>query len=98
MLISFECALPELSFLLHKHPERLHTQDSTFGRVHVFSTKPGQAVLLMEIDPLKLTRRGGGSTFALQPYVLRQRTPLCRFLILERGSQPGFSHCHGRPL
>ena len=69
MLIKFECDTPELSFLLHKHPERLHTQDSTFGKVHVFSSAPGQAVLLMDIDPLKLTRRGGGSTFALQPYV-----------------------------
>lgn len=69
MLITFECENPNLSFLLHKHPDRLHTQDSTFGRVHVFSPAPGQATLLMEIDPLKLTRRGGTQSFALQPYV-----------------------------
>lgn len=69
MLVSLEANIPELSFLLHKHPDRVHTQDSSFGRVHVFYPHSQKAVLLMEIDPLKLTRRGGSSNFALQPYV-----------------------------
>ena len=69
MLLTLECDQAELSFLLHKHPRRLHTQDTTFGKVHTFSTKPGQATLLMEIDTLRLTRRGGSSEFALAPYV-----------------------------
>lgn len=69
MLVSLETDRPELSFLLHKHPERVHTQDSSFGKVHVFYPHSRKAVLLMEIDPLKLTRRGGSSAFALQPYV-----------------------------
>jgi 3' terminal RNA ribose 2'-O-methyltransferase Hen1 len=69
MLVSIQANTPHLSFLLHKHPDRVHTQDSNFGKVHIFYTRPEQAVLLMEIDPLKLTRRGGSSGFALQPYV-----------------------------
>jgi 3' terminal RNA ribose 2'-O-methyltransferase Hen1 len=69
MLMSLETNVPELSFLLHKHPGRVHTQDSSFGKVHVFYPHPQKAVLFMEIDPLKLTRRGGSSNFALQPYV-----------------------------
>lgn len=58
MLVSLETDRPELSFLLHKHPDRVHTQDSSFGKVHVFYPHPLKAVLMMEIDPLKLTRRG----------------------------------------
>ena len=69
MLVSLQADRRELSFLLHKHPDRLHTQDSSFGSVHVFYPEPCKAVLLMEIDPLKLTRRGRPSGFVLQPYV-----------------------------
>jgi 3' terminal RNA ribose 2'-O-methyltransferase Hen1 len=69
MLVRLQSDTPLLSFLLHKHPDRVHSQDSSFGKVHVFYPQPQEAVLLMEIHPLKLTKRGGSSSFALQPYV-----------------------------
>lgn len=73
MLLSIEGHSPlsedVLSFLLHKHPERLHSQNTSFGQAHLFYPHRQQAVLMLEIDPLKLTRRGGNSSFALQPYV-----------------------------
>lgn len=69
MLVSLEADRSELSYLLHKHPDRVHSQDSSFGRVHVCFPRPTQAVLMLEIDPLRLTRRGGSSGFVLQPYV-----------------------------
>ncbi len=69
MLIHLKADLPELSFLLQKHPDKVHTQSTTFGEVHVFYPAPQRVVLMIEVDPMKLTRRGGASSFALQPYV-----------------------------
>lgn len=69
MLVQLDAELPELSFLLHKHPDKLHSQSTAFGDVHVFYPSQQRVVLMLEIDPLKLTRRGQGSEFVLQPYV-----------------------------
>lgn len=69
MLLTIEADDPEFSFLLHKHPSKVHTDKTTFGQVHVFYPNPNKVALLLEIDPLKLTKRGGSSGFALQPYV-----------------------------
>ena len=69
MLLTIESDHPEMSFLLHKHPARLHSQPISFGLAHAFYPRPTKVALLIEIDPLSLTRRGGADTFALKPYV-----------------------------
>lgn len=69
MLITIESENEDMSFLLHKHPAALHTESTTFGTAHIFYPKRNQVALLLEIDPLRLTRRGGADAFALKPYV-----------------------------
>lgn len=69
MFLTIECDNKEFSHLLHKHPAKVHVEDTSFGRVHLFYPKPNQVALLLEIDPLRLTLRGGGQGFALKPYV-----------------------------
>ena len=63
----------DLGYLLHKHPNRVQTFNLPFGRAHVFYPEASEtlctAALLLDVDPLKLTRRGGAASFALQPYV-----------------------------
>ncbi len=64
----------DLGFLLHKHPERLQTFSVPFGEAHVFYPEASEercaAVLLLDIDPVGLVRRGrGASSFPLAEYV-----------------------------
>lgn len=62
----------DLGFLLHKHPDRVQSFRLPFGTAHVFYPEATEercaATLLLEIDPVGLTRRGK-STFALAEYV-----------------------------
>jgi len=69
VLLNLKSHCPELGFLLHKHPAKVHTKETNFGQVHVLYPNPTEALLLLEIDPLALTKRGGGHAFALKPYV-----------------------------
>jgi 3' terminal RNA ribose 2'-O-methyltransferase Hen1 len=69
VLIIIESDNPDMSFLLHKHPERLHTDTTSFGTAYVFYPERNRVALMLEIDPLRLTRRGGADAFALKPYV-----------------------------
>jgi 3' terminal RNA ribose 2'-O-methyltransferase Hen1 len=54
----------DLGFLLHKHPDRLHTVELAFGDAHVFypeaSDERCTAALLLDVDPVGLVRRAGG--------------------------------------
>ena len=64
----------DLGFLLHKHPDKLQSFPLPFGQAHVFypeaSVERCTAALLLEIDPVALTRRAPGERgFALEPYV-----------------------------
>ncbi|MBW8735297.1 MAG: 3' terminal RNA ribose 2'-O-methyltransferase Hen1 [Asticcacaulis sp.] len=65
----------DLGYLLHKNPQRLHSQDMGFGTAHVFYADARDdlctAVLMLEIDPVGLVRRKGpsGDGFALEQYV-----------------------------
>jgi 3' terminal RNA ribose 2'-O-methyltransferase Hen1 len=64
----------DLGFLLHKHPDRLHTVELPFGSAHVFypeaSDERCTAALLLDVDPVGLVRRPGGpDAFALAEYV-----------------------------
>jgi 3' terminal RNA ribose 2'-O-methyltransferase Hen1 len=78
MLVSISCTGPnssDLGFLLHKHPERVRSVDVGGGRAHVFypeaSSERTTATLLVEIDPVRLSRRARGdrSSATLEPYV-----------------------------
>ena len=63
----------DLGFLLHKHPAKVQSFGQSFGTAHVFYPEATRerctVALLLDIDPIKLTRRGRESSFALQPYV-----------------------------
>lgn len=66
----------DLGFLLHKHPDRAQTVDTSTGRAHVFYPEATEqrctAALLLEVDPVALVRsRQGpaGEGFALGQYV-----------------------------
>jgi 3' terminal RNA ribose 2'-O-methyltransferase Hen1 len=66
----------DLSFLLHKHPDRVQTFAQSVGQAHVFypQADPARftAVLLLEVDPVALVRgrrARGQDGFALGQYV-----------------------------
>lgn len=78
MLVSISCEGPsssDLGFLLHKHPDRVRSVSVGGGRAHVFypeaTAERTTATLLVEIDPIRLSRRSrkDRSTSSLQPYV-----------------------------
>jgi len=78
MLVSITSTTPDatdLGFLLHKHPDRVRTVSVSNGRAHVFypeaTPERCTATLLVEIDPIKLSRRKRGERGAttLEPYV-----------------------------
>lgn len=62
----------DLGFLLHKHPDRLHTRAMAFGPAHVFypeaSDERCTAALLLDIDPVGLSR-GRRDAVSLEPYI-----------------------------
>ena len=67
----------DLGFILHKHPDRVQQFPVTYGTAHVFYPQADQelcsATLVVEIDPIKLTKRGSNNNplpeEALQDYV-----------------------------
>jgi 3' terminal RNA ribose 2'-O-methyltransferase Hen1 len=77
MLLTLTSTTPpatDLGFLLHKNPANVRSVELAFGTAHVFypeaSAERCTAALLLDIDPLSLTRRGRGrSDFALAEYV-----------------------------
>jgi 3' terminal RNA ribose 2'-O-methyltransferase Hen1 len=50
----------DLGYLLHKHPDRLQSEELAFGRAHVFypevSDERCTAALLLDVDPVALVR------------------------------------------
>lgn len=76
MLVSITSTTPdatELGWLLHKHPDRVRSVDVAFGRAHVFypeaSPERCTATLLVDVDPVALTRGRDGGPAGLEPYV-----------------------------
>lgn len=65
----------DLGYLLHKNPGRVQEFDLAFGRAVVFYTEASEhrctAVLMVEVDPVGLVRKGDGERggFALEQYV-----------------------------
>jgi len=62
----------DLGYLLHKHPDRVQQFGLPFGTAHVLYPEATEerctAALVLDIDPVALTRRGR-SAFALAEYV-----------------------------
>ena len=54
----------DLGFLLHKHPDRLHSRALAFGQAHGFYPEAGEDLcrfaLLLDVDPVALVRGRGG--------------------------------------
>jgi 3' terminal RNA ribose 2'-O-methyltransferase Hen1 len=76
MLLSITSTTPpatDLGFLLHKNPANVRTVSLSFGRARVFYPEATDdrcmAVLLLEIEPTSLVRRGRRGGFALAEYV-----------------------------
>ncbi len=63
----------DLGYLLHKHPDRIHSTSLTFGAAHVVypevSEEKASAALLVEIDPIRLVRGKGRDSGTLDQYV-----------------------------
>jgi RNA repair, ligase-Pnkp-associating, region of Hen1 len=63
----------DLSFLFHKHPERVQEFALSFGRVLVFypryDTTVCEVALVLDLNPLRLTGRGERVGLPLYPYV-----------------------------
>jgi 3' terminal RNA ribose 2'-O-methyltransferase Hen1 len=66
----------DLSFLLHKHPDKLQSVELSNGIAHIFYPEASEerctAALLLEIDPIGLVRNsheGGPESFSLGHYV-----------------------------
>ena len=53
----------DLGYLLHKHPEKLHSFELSFGQAHIFypevSEEACTAALLLDVDPVGLVRGKG---------------------------------------
>lgn len=77
MLLSITSTTPDatdLGFVLHKHPDRVRTVGVGHGTAHVFypvaTSDRCTASLLVEVDPIALSRRRrGGPPHNLEPYV-----------------------------
>ncbi|MER9012996.1 3' terminal RNA ribose 2'-O-methyltransferase Hen1 [Mesorhizobium sp. M0199] len=63
----------DLGFLLHKHPDRLHETDLSFGKGWLFypeaTEERCEAALLLDVDPIGLVRGKGRAEGLLDQYV-----------------------------
>jgi 3' terminal RNA ribose 2'-O-methyltransferase Hen1 len=63
----------DLGYLLHKNPSRVQSFALNFGTAHVFYPEADAAcctlALLLDIDPISLSRRGSAANRPLQPYI-----------------------------
>ena len=63
----------DLGYLLHKHPERVHEIEQTFGKAWVFypeaSGRRCEAALVLDVDPVGLVRGKGQAQGLLDQYV-----------------------------
>jgi 3' terminal RNA ribose 2'-O-methyltransferase Hen1 len=66
----------DLSYLLHKHPDKVHEIEISTGVAHVFYPEVSEnkctICLLLDLDPVALVRRSNGprgNDFALEQYV-----------------------------
>src|SRR5829696_855346 len=77
----------DLGFLLHKHPEHVHTREFPFGNATVFYPEATEeactAAVLLDADPVGMVRGRGGKGGAEdqyvndRPYVAHRCSRLC---------------------
>ena len=63
----------DLSYLLHKHPDKLQSFNLSYGQAQVFYPEAEEdrctAALMLEVDPVRLVRGKNKDNFALSQYV-----------------------------
>lgn len=63
----------DLGFLLHKHPEHVHTREFPFGSATVFYPEAAEnactAAVMLDVDPVGMVRGRGGKNGAEDQYV-----------------------------
>lgn len=63
----------DVGFLLHKHPDRVHEVELTFGKAHLFYPQADEArceaALVLDVDPVGLVRGRGMGEGLLDQYV-----------------------------
>jgi hypothetical protein len=63
----------DLGFLLHKHPDHVHTREFPFGKATVFypeaTDEACTAAVLLDVDPVGIVRGRGGKGGAEDQYV-----------------------------
>jgi 3' terminal RNA ribose 2'-O-methyltransferase Hen1 len=94
----------DLGYLLHKHPERLHEIEQTFGKAWVFypeaSDRRCEAALVLDVDPVGLVRGKGHAEGLLDQYVNDRPYAASSFLsvALNRAFRTAMSGvCNARP-
>ena len=63
----------DLGFLLHKHPDHVHTREFPFGNATVFYPEATEdsctAAIVLDVDPVGMVRGRGGKGGAEDQYV-----------------------------
>jgi len=92
----------DLGYLLHKHPSRAQSFSLSFGQAHVFypeaSIERCSAALLLDVDPVQLSRGQRGTT-PLEPYVNDRPYVASSFLSVALSEVFGTAlngHCQSR--
>jgi 3' terminal RNA ribose 2'-O-methyltransferase Hen1 len=79
----------DLGFLLHKHPERTHETELTFGKAYVVFPQADEtrceAALILDVDPIGLVRGKGRSDGLLDAYVNDRPYAASSFLSVALG-------------
>lgn len=82
----------DLGYLLHKHPERLHSRENGFGNVRIFYPEASEerctCALLLEVDPVGLVRgrrNAAGESNGLDSYVNDRPYVASSFLSVAMG-------------
>src|SRR5262249_19941010 len=94
----------DLGFLLHKHPDHVHTREFPFGSATVFYPEATEdactAAVTLDVDPVGMVRGRGGKGGAEDHYVNDRRYVASSLLsvVLPRGSIPALSgRCERNP-
>jgi len=96
----------DLSYLLHKHPDKVQQVEISAGIAHIFYPEVAEEKctisLLLDIDPVGLVRRSGpaGNEFALEQYVNDRPYVASSFMsaaLIKAFSTAMNGHCKDKP-
>ena len=87
MIATTHLPATDLGYLLHKHPARLQSFELAFGKAHVFYPEASHerctAALLFGCCP------GGAGAETGSAGIIRERSPLCCFVVFKCGNCTG---------